>query len=312
MGNLYFQQYQMPKKCREETNFLFVSYSCEQSEQTLSDTYDRVSLAVGTGSLVCLLFFISIRFKREQGKIIQIEWDLATCTAGDYTVEMSINKLQYDDWYKDIYKTGQDSNKPPALALKRYLVNEIEREITKDLKRRKERGEGQSDDPDVIIVSDIVFAYNNHKLIEELRKRGGQIAANNFDGMRETEGAINKLISQSFEDLTRPTAAFITFENDLGKMLAVEADDVDKERKLLGRVMKFKNASEPTDIIWENRHFVKSETRSREFIAFLIIGFLLFLSFLFIFKVSRLSSSIAKTFPAVSCEAINNNYGTQL
>ena len=95
-------------------------------------------------------------------------------------------------------------------------------------------------------------------------------------------------------------------------MLAVEADDVDKERKLLGRVMKFKNASEPTDIIWENRHFVKSETRSREFIAFLIIGFLLFLSFLFIFKVSRLSSSIAKTFPAVSCEAINNNYGTQL
>ena len=105
MGNLYFQQYQMPKKCREETNFLFVSYSCEQSEQTLSDTYDRVSLAVGTGSLVCLLFFISIRFKREQGKIIQIEWDLATCTAGDYTVEMSINKLQYDDWYKDIYKT---------------------------------------------------------------------------------------------------------------------------------------------------------------------------------------------------------------
>ena len=78
------------------------------------------------------------------------------------------------------------------------------------------------------------------------------------------------------------------------------------------RVMKFKNASEPTDNIWENRHFVKSETRSREFIAFLIIGFLLFLSFLFIFKVSRLSSSIAKTFPAVSCEAINNNYGTQL
>ena len=73
--------------------------------------------------------------------------------------------------------------------------------------------------------------------------------------MRNTEEGINKLINTQFEDLTRPTAAFITFDNDLGKNLATEAAERDGERKLLGRVMKFKSASEPTDIIWENRHF---------------------------------------------------------
>ena len=31
LGNLYAQQNLMPKKCREDTNFFFVSYSCEQS-----------------------------------------------------------------------------------------------------------------------------------------------------------------------------------------------------------------------------------------------------------------------------------------
>ena len=58
---------------------------------------------MGTGSLICLLFFISVRYKKEQGKITQVEWDLATCTAGDYTVEMGINMLQYKEWYENVY-----------------------------------------------------------------------------------------------------------------------------------------------------------------------------------------------------------------
>ena len=65
----------------------------------------------------------------------------------------------------------------------------------------------------------------------ELQTRGGQINANNFDGMRETENRITNLISKEHEKLTRPTAAFITFENDLGKMLAAPADDTVRQAK---------------------------------------------------------------------------------
>jgi hypothetical protein len=46
-----------------------------------------------------------------------------------------------------------------------------------------------------------------------LRERGGKIAANDFDSMRECEVKINELFND-FDTLTVPTAAFITFESD--------------------------------------------------------------------------------------------------
>ena len=38
------------------------------------------------------------------GKVKQLEWDLATVTAGDYTVEFDISKESYNDWYDYVYK----------------------------------------------------------------------------------------------------------------------------------------------------------------------------------------------------------------
>jgi hypothetical protein len=41
-----------------------------------------------------------------KGKINQVEWDMNTITAADYTVELKINKESYIEWSKEIYKTG--------------------------------------------------------------------------------------------------------------------------------------------------------------------------------------------------------------
>ena len=135
--------------------------------------------------------------------------------------------------------------------------------------------------------------------------------------MRETEDRITRLIQRENEKLTRPTAAFITFENDLGKMLAAPADDTVRQakndrRKILDIRCDFQPAPEPSDIIWENRHWGPWDTLFREFIAYTVVAFLLALSFAFIFRVSEMSSQIAKTFPAVNCDAVRNNYGTEL
>ena len=46
--------------------------------------------------------------------------------------------------------------------------------------------------------------------------------------------------------------------------------------------------------------------------AYSVIVFLLFLSFLFILHVSRISANIAKVFPAINCDAISANYGKEL
>lgn len=41
--------------------------------------------------LIAYLFTISLRHLYQGGKIQQLEWDMATITAGDYTVEFKID-----------------------------------------------------------------------------------------------------------------------------------------------------------------------------------------------------------------------------
>ena len=84
------------------------------------------------------------------------------------------------------------------------------------------------------------------------------------------------------------------------------------DKKLLGEDMKFKRASEPTDIIWENRIYTQTDYVFRQIVAYTIIGILLFGSFAFIYKVARTSSSIAQEFPVRDCDQISSTYGQQL
>mmetsp|Transcript_3109 Transcript_3109/g.3650 ORF Transcript_3109/g.3650 Transcript_3109/m.3650 type:complete len:82 (+) Transcript_3109:1431-1676(+) len=74
------------------------------------------------------------------------------------------------------------------------------------------------------------------------------------------------------------------------------------DSKLLGESMKFKKASEPTDIIWENRVFTATDYFFRRMVAYTIISILLMGSFAFIFKVARTSSDISREFPKRDCE----------
>ena len=50
--------------------------------------------------LVAMLFSITIRSLYYGGKIKLIEWDFATVTAGDYTVEFPIPEEAYLKWYE--------------------------------------------------------------------------------------------------------------------------------------------------------------------------------------------------------------------
>lgn len=84
------------------------------------------------------------------------------------------------------------------------------------------------------------------------------------------------------------------------------------DKLLLGEDMKFKRASEPTDIIWENRIYTQADYFFRQVVAYTIIGVLLFGSFAFIYKVARTSSNIAQEFPIRDCDQISSTYGQQL
>lgn len=157
-------------------------------------------------------------------------------------------------------------------------------------------------------IADLVFSYNNSALIHALRARGNFIALQKFDKAQAQDVKINELF-RDFTSLTRPTAAFITFEEEDATIIAL---DQKSKRQVLGLPMKFNKASEPTDIIWENRIFTRTDYFFRQLVAFTIIGILLFASFAVIYKVARMSAEIAREFPKVDCQAIEQTYGKQL
>lgn len=76
--------------------------------------------------------------------------------------------------------------------------------------------------------------------------------------------------------------------------------------------MKFEKAEEPTDIIWENRHFTWWAIFRREMIAYSVIVIVLMISFFGIYAIANESIKVAAIFPPVNCTTIESNYGDQL
>jgi len=64
----------------------------------------------------------------------QIDWDMSTITAGDYSVEFQIPREAYDDWKNEYYlhQNGyKERGYSPALALKEHMSEEIGRIMDK-------------------------------------------------------------------------------------------------------------------------------------------------------------------------------------
>jgi len=126
--------------------------------------------------------------------------------------------------------------------------------------------------------------------------------------MRQQDRVINELF-QDFDSLTVPVSAFITFEEEDAKILALRNRTT---KQLLGKPMHFQNASEPTDIIWENRHFTRWDYFKRQTFAFVIIGILLLVSFIVVYMVAAYSAEVTSTYPQVNCGSIDSDYGAKL
>jgi len=85
-------------------------------------------------------------------------------------------------------------------------------------------------------VADLVFSFNNNKLLNALKERGQNIAFQRFDRVQRMDAEINDLF-RDFESLTRPTAAFITFEEEDATIIAKK---IVTEQTLLDLPFKFK------------------------------------------------------------------------
>jgi len=65
---------------------------------------------------------------------------------------------------------------------------------------------------------------------------------------------LTKKNSPLLDKLQTPVSAFVTWETEEAVNRALKYSET-PQCKVLGQEIDLQNASEPTDIIWENRHF---------------------------------------------------------
>jgi ABC-type multidrug transport system permease subunit len=81
------------------------------------------------------------------------------------------------------------------------------------------------------------------------------------------------------------------------------------KRKFLGDEFFLVESTEPTNIIWENRHWTASDIAKRTCIAFTLIFILLMLSLCVIFYCEMYAIEVDSTYPTVDCDYIDEVYG---
>lgn len=237
---------------------------------------------------VALFVVVYIDFIKQVAKNNFVEWDVKTVTAGDYTIEFDI---EAEFWEKFLAQHG--SSKPVGSTMIVHFRKWITKEMEKKLSALPDLGFEDHPVTNVHIAA-TNFAFDNADLINLLKARGEAITADDFDKMRTIDKQINELKKTNLANLTRPVSVFMTFENEEGVQRALQFED--REMKpddstefkemyqwLGDQTIEIQQASEPSDIIWENRHFTPAQRFKKGIIVSFIIGLALLASFVVVF-----------------------------
>ena len=176
---------------------------------------------------------------------------------------------------------------------------------------------------DRIEIAATSFAFENAELITMLKKRGAAITADKFDEMRKIDAQINDYKNANLDKCTRPCSVFMTFESEEGYQRARQFDEIVKnsseqrlhnlDKWLDGHTIEIQEASEPSDIIWENRHIEPRTRTVREVVVTLVIGLALLLSFAVVFAGRKAQANVYAKYPVpASCAPFYDNYGAAL
>lgn len=169
---------------------------------------------------------------------------------------------------------------------------------------------GFEDEPvEHVKVALTTFAFKNEKIIELLCERGEVIKTEDWQEMEKIDARINDIKNNHLEDLMTPCSVFMTFENEEGVNRAINYNETIENDETLAHLgvwlnqfkIKVEKASEPSDIIWENRHFTEGDRLKKKLIVILLMILLLFTSFCLIYLGASFSLKLLRVYPDVSC-----------
>ena len=107
----------------------------------------------------------------------------------------------------------------------------------------------------------------------------------------------------------------MTFETEEGYNRAIEMDATCKANPHLAPLQiwiekyKFniKAAAQPSDIIWENRHFTPWDRTKKAIIVWTVLALVLFANSMALFILTNISNRIVEKFPYVDCTTLEGH-----
>lgn len=98
---------------------------------------------------IAFIYILIIYYLQKTSRLDQLEYDMNTISAGDFTVELDITKDMYDEFIENFYNPIGSKEREeksgdlysPALYLKKYLSQEVGNMLTKSYQNRKAREE---------------------------------------------------------------------------------------------------------------------------------------------------------------------------
>ena len=163
--------------------------------------------------------------------------------------------------------------------------------------------------------ANITFAYDNPELLNLLATRGSAVTSGKFDKLPAINEKLQELKDTKKNKLIRPVAAFLTFNTQEGYERALKYwgpnsekngfSELTEAHKFCDTVIKVKPAPEPSNIIWENRHFTrKKKLRNKIIVAFVILCLLGLAFALFTYAKMKVSDIQERYPPTFDCTDI--------
>lgn len=181
--------------------------------------------------------------------------------------------------------------------------------------------DGPEGDEAPVKIAILTFAFDNSRVIKWLKQRGSFIKDEKWDKVRKINDEIRQALKWDddlLDKMQTPCSVFATFETEEGYQRALNYNQVIEEeefahmRTLMDEYIEIQPASEPSDIIWENRNFTPEQRNIKRIIIAIIICLSLAVSFSIIFTCSKASLAKKEKYPKVNCHEIANNYGSRL
>lgn len=115
--------------CNADAAIFFVQSSCKLSSSDIS-TRKLYGLCVASLAVFMALFFnIFVDYIKSIEKNLNVEWDVKTITAGDYSVEVDIPAAMFDKFKSDHFDSNNDDNSC-ATQFRDWFKKELETRLT--------------------------------------------------------------------------------------------------------------------------------------------------------------------------------------